>query len=506
MIDCYYKDDECNYECLHELQLKDSVKYQSHLSKCFSRNVTYECEALNGTIITEDKENFMCNGNAFCKGDFDELEEHCPWRFFCREPENILIKSNIDEFIFNKTRNNRKVQENIKNLSPKRRCNGLYECSNKKDEFNCKNDEDIVVCDVNKTLENSSKFNGTSECNNGIDECEITVFSDSKELIKYTFLKVFIYINTFLTLFCNICVIVNYLRKSSKNSVSHKHTVTYFNRLLVTNLAVADCAMGIALMIVAIKSTEYSDKFCEKNADWRASYGCTWVGVLVTVSSQASLNFLLLLTLYRTYTSLNPFNVNKLSLLLCYGLIFVMWFLSIGFAFVPIALNDVFAKDYVIRKTRFFSSRKVSNSVIENYKSKTIEIASSSLINYVKMSKKDLNYFFFETKQSASRFPQRQLEIKNILGYYGATSVCFPDLYAQEAPNKYFSLITLIYNLVVMIVIIVCYFVIYRRSKSSRIAMINQKLTEFQEKKEKALRYICIFTIFVCFALRFYFI
>ena len=73
VIDCFYKDDECNYECLQELKLNNSLSFQKQLTMCFGKSLNFTCESfVDGSLIPNFFVDFMCDGLPFCYDNLDE--------------------------------------------------------------------------------------------------------------------------------------------------------------------------------------------------------------------------------------------------------------------------------------------------------------------------------------------------------------------------------------------------------------------------------------------------
>ena len=83
------------------------------------------------------------------------------------------------------------------------------------------------------------------------------------------------------------------------------NNVAFANHLLIINLALADLLMGLYLLILSIFDALYSGIYCLKSMEWLSSNTCSFLGVLVVVSSQTSVLTLVILCTVRLITVLD---------------------------------------------------------------------------------------------------------------------------------------------------------------------------------------------------------
>ena len=96
-------------------------------------------------------------------------------------------------------------------------------------------------------------------------------------------------------------VIVAESRNLIKGQQNRQSTVLRNNRLLVLNLAAADLLMGFYLLILGGAGAFYNGEFCTYRVTWLTSGTCSFMGVLVVISSETSVLTLVLLTAARLY-------------------------------------------------------------------------------------------------------------------------------------------------------------------------------------------------------------
>ena len=168
-------------------------------------------------------------------------------------------------------------------------------------------------------------------------------------MIKNVVLRFTVWNTAVLAMFANLVVIIQHFVQMCK--ITDKKTSLFCNTLLLTNLAFSDMLMGVALLVVAIKSTEFSGFYCLKNYEWRTSGSCHFVGAMTIISSQTSINSLVLLTGFRLFTINNPLIAIRLRYL--YGLVASFWVLSLVYALIHILAKEHFANAYLIKKKIF---------------------------------------------------------------------------------------------------------------------------------------------------------
>lgn len=117
-------------------------------------------------------------------------------------------------------------------------------------------------------------------------------FSSCADLMREDHLRSFLWIIGCSSLIGNAGVIIYrilYDRKSLKKG----------HGIFIMNLGFADFFMGIYMLIIAVADTMFRGKYIWNDLYWRNSSICKFAGVLATVSSEASVMFLLLITIDR---------------------------------------------------------------------------------------------------------------------------------------------------------------------------------------------------------------
>ncbi|XP_060557599.1 G-protein coupled receptor GRL101-like [Ruditapes philippinarum] len=133
-------------------------------------------------------------------------------------------------------------------------------------------------------------------------------FSSCEDLMRVSALQTMLWLIGLCALLGNILSVIYRL-------IFDKERLRLGYGIFVTNLAVADFLMGVYLMIIAVADAVFRKRYIFMDDYWRNSVWCTFAGVLSTLSSEASVMFLCLITI-ENFCFLNslwkiPFNTRK---------------------------------------------------------------------------------------------------------------------------------------------------------------------------------------------------
>ncbi|XP_030847655.1 G-protein coupled receptor GRL101-like [Strongylocentrotus purpuratus] len=144
-------------------------------------------------------------------------------------------------------------------------------------------------------------------------------------------LRIFGWIIGLTALIGNLMVIAQRFRQEKKMNVQ---------ALLIINLAVADCLMGVYMIIITSADVHFGAAFFLSAPWWRNSNICKVAGVLAFLSSELSVLILTLITLDRMICIVFPFGKNRLSLKVTGVLLVLMWVVVFVVALVPFVLDS----------------------------------------------------------------------------------------------------------------------------------------------------------------------
>ena len=112
--------------------------------------------------------------------------------------------------------------------------------------------------------------------------------------------------------------------------------------IFVTNLAIADFLMGLYLIIIAIADVAFRGTYIYKEEVWRGSAWCKLAGVFSTMSSEASVLFICLITIDRLFVIKYPFGQVRFSTRLATILSCIVWSVVGIVALLPIIITSYF--------------------------------------------------------------------------------------------------------------------------------------------------------------------
>ena len=300
------------------------------------------------------------------------------------------------------------------------------------DELNCSSSTHFY-CDGNtKFIPQWHRFDGSFDCDDFSDECVISDSSVSSpaHLIRSGFLNVCLWIIMVLSLIGNGIVIIrtlmdlyNALRRRLPCTINR---VGVCNKIMIVNLAIADFLMGVYLLIIAVKSVEFSGFYCRQRQAWRTSYLCSSAGVLAVISSQTSVLLMVLMTSYRLYGIANPFSAERIRGRMIYLATVVIWIVSFVIAVIPTV--STLDRSFV---TSIFVIQPYGENIL------TVNALSDLITNANKLpgqnraipfrSSLDIEGFcsLFSNGKSLPAFCDNST-LENSIGYYGSDGVCLP--------------------------------------------------------------------------------
>ena len=114
---------------------------------------------------------------------------------------------------------------------------------------------------------------------------------------------------------------------------------------LLINLAVSDFLMGIYLLIIAIKDTQWQGEYFKHDFDWRAGSVCQLAGALSMLSSEVSVVMLTLITFDRLVCVVFPFSNARLTSRKAYVSCAVIWVFGIFISCLPVMGMEYFSSE-----------------------------------------------------------------------------------------------------------------------------------------------------------------
>ncbi|XP_033745630.1 uncharacterized protein LOC117331144 [Pecten maximus] len=167
-------------------------------------------------------------------------------------------------------------------------------------------------------------------------------FSSCLDLMREDHLRAFIWIIGVCALIGNAGVVIYKL-------VFDRRSLVRGHGILILNLAVADFLMGIYMLIIAIADSVYRGQYIWNDIYWRNSAQCKLAGVLATISSEASVMFLLLITIDRFVSMKFLFRQHRFSKRKIILASLAVWILCFALAIVPLLPIPYFSGQFYSR-------------------------------------------------------------------------------------------------------------------------------------------------------------
>ncbi|CAK8685869.1 unnamed protein product [Clavelina lepadiformis] len=384
-----------------------------------------ECKSCTNTpaFCNDTCRTYFPMGDRYCDGYIDEAwkylqdancskgfdEKNCPKLFQCKADE----KDSIDIL---------------------QKCDGMKNCDDGIDEKTCTNRYYCTTKVGNLvSIPKSSVLNGKQDCVDGSDEFIPGLFSSARNMIDNLGLKIWLWFVTVFTIVGNFYVAIISVRNIDGRKMKD---ASVCNHVLIINLSVSDCLMGVYLMIILVKDVQFAGRYSEFDYEWRSSWLCSLAGSLCVISSQTSCFLMAILTGYRLYAVCCPFKARNASAKHWIVAVICSWIISIIIALVSNTTR--YFKSKVLFLNDFSSSDSVTHDYVTGFACRLAILTNTS---------QDIDESNWESVQSflMDEFPQ-YASIGEI-GYYGTTSVCMPRLYVNRSDSFWiYSIVMITFN------------------------------------------------------------
>ena len=261
-----------------------------------------------------------------------------------------------------------------------------------------------------------------------------------------------------------------------------------FNYILILNLSLADFLMGIYLLIISVKSIQFSGFYAIIDYKWRTSLECSIIGSLSILSSETSCFIMTIITAYRLYNVFNNSNARKSTNLAWKIWIVLAWLVSIVLALLPLfkATANYFTHT-IWFSNQFATSNGWSKIDVTNFACRLASLSNQSTT---------LNGDTWESTQTFlnERFPD--YAPRGEVGYYGETSVCMPRLYVSYGDQAWlYSFVIITFNFISFIFVAIGYIIVLYKTTygSNQAGGADERSAQMQKRISRM-----IITDFAC--------
>ncbi len=165
-------------------------------------------------------------------------------------------------------------------------------------------------------------------------------FSSCEDLMRRPVLKSFLWILGLMALLCNLFFLI--WRAREKKTVYS---------MCVMNLAVADFFMGLYMVILASVDAYYSGVYIQYAENWKSSWLCQILGFLNTLSSEASVLSLCLISADRFYKIVFPFKASKFGIRQARYALLLLWCVALVISALPLLPISYFDGQFYSRSS-----------------------------------------------------------------------------------------------------------------------------------------------------------
>ncbi|XP_060583949.1 G-protein coupled receptor GRL101-like [Ruditapes philippinarum] len=164
-------------------------------------------------------------------------------------------------------------------------------------------------------------------------------FSSCADLMRHPILQVLLWVIGSLALLGNIASFVYRMHFD-------RYRLKIGYGIFVTNLAISDLLMGIYMLIIALADNIFRGRYIEADTYWRSSNWCRLAGVLSTLSSEASVFFVALITIDRILVIKFPFGNVRITSQKAVVISVIIWVFAAFLSILPLIYVDYFSDGF----------------------------------------------------------------------------------------------------------------------------------------------------------------
>ncbi|XP_075551631.1 uncharacterized protein LOC142585057 isoform X2 [Dermacentor variabilis] len=161
--------------------------------------------------------------------------------------------------------------------------------------------------------------------------------SSLAHLLDSVVLRVAVWVVALVACLGNLLVLVGRLVLREPNAV---------HSFYIKNLALADLIMGVYLFVIASHDVAFRGEYIRHDLRWRRSVGCSVSGFLSTVSSEASVFTLTVITVDRFASIMYPLSLKRRTFRFAWLCMLGVWLVALLLAAVPMMRPDYYGEEF----------------------------------------------------------------------------------------------------------------------------------------------------------------
>ena len=348
-------------------------------------------------------------------------------------------------------------------------CDGIENCQNGIDEFNCPG---MFYCKSDKKpVPQNLTCDSIADCADSSDECNnctmSSIFTSQTDLIGHDAMLVILMVEVFGVVSLNFYALY-YHGHRFKNVEKSSLKVDLIQCI---TLSLYDILLAVFLVIICWKHWEYRGKYCSIDVDWRSSALCKIAGAISYAASHGALQVVVATSVCRNYQCKNVLSGKRIRVSRFLPTFLILNVFNLAMAAIPLIATffslsgwaDMFLHEFFFKRNPLIrrGAKPELASLVSHY-------TRENFTTTIQRSTSDL---FQSLRNMTSRGELFSKERITSVGLYGTSSLCYPDLYSVEKKMLGYKIVYMIENSIYLLVTIVCYVSIVKEFLKSRKAV-----------------------------------
>ena len=394
-------------------------------------------------LINSSKVEQCAEKDASFKFHCKRLEpvDEITYKYKCTENSSIEAFYDVDE------------KTNVKHEKYFVFCDGIKNCKNGIDEQNC---PQMFYCKSNKQpIPRELVCDSVPDCADSSDECRnctmTSVFTSQTDLIGHNAMLCILMLEILGIICLNFYAFVYHGRRQVE-SPSLKIDI-----IQCLTLTVYDSLMAVYLLIVCWKHWEYRGEYCSHDVSWRPSPLCKIAGAVSYAASHGALQVAVSTGICRSYQCRNALRGKRIKLSIFLLVFITMNVFNLAMATFPLTATflkpsswtNMFVHEFFFRNNPLIRRGTITDLalLVSNYK--RVDQNTANQLSTTQLFEVLRNM----TEKGEVFSPNRITSV----GLYGASSLCYPDLFTNQPQILGYKVVYMIENSAYLAAIIICY-------------------------------------------------